>query len=97
MLGFLVGQKPTVPRYSLVEDREKLLAEESQPLELRSDLRGGPWLRWTVVLFHLIIFCTATFLGALIGLRWLSNPDSFCTRHISQYCKSRSGIAETQS
>jgi hypothetical protein len=96
MLGFLVGKKSTVPLYSLVEDREKLLAEDSQPLEVCPAPPKRLRLQWTVVLLHLIIFCIAASLGALIGLRWLSNPDSFCTGHISRYCKSRSGVVGIQ-
>ena len=97
MLGFLTNKTSAVPQYSLVEDRERLLAEESQPLELPLGLPRRPWLQWTAILFHLILFCIAASLGAFVGLRWLRNPDGYCTRHTSQYCKSTSKLVDALS
>jgi hypothetical protein len=87
MFGLWLGRKPSSILYTPVEDQQRLLSEQSQPSEPYQKSRKRPWRQWGMVLLHLTTFCAATMTGVFLGYRWLSNPDTVCTQHMSQYCK----------
>jgi len=75
----------TSTRYSVVEDSEKLLAEENQTV-IFEDPRRKTSSRLFSLLIQVFLFFIACGVGLYAGQQWHNDLDEICTRHVSQYC-----------
>ena len=73
-------------RLPQAEDCETLL---SDPQDLERHTKLPRWIthRYSIAMLSALSFFITALIGAWIGSRYISNPNSFCTQYVSQYCK----------
>jgi hypothetical protein len=86
MFEFLFKRSVKFSGISQAEDSESLISNSSNSDTLQDSRRPVSIYLYCFLNFALT-FAIAASIGAWIGSRWFRNTDSFCTKHVSEYCK----------